>query len=331
MKIIRQQEGCLLPEVICFDAQNPFNSNEKREVEAHIYTPSAGINENTGFMLISHNWGGTWEMCWNWCPIISEKFNLITIDTNYFQSGWQAGDPTYDFGVLQAIDCLQALYEVKSYLDEKNIVCNRCRNYAAGASGGGNVSQMVNKFAPHTFGCIIDLCGMPGLTDEIAFGECLRLNAGYSRNPADENYLSPAKQEIRDFGNLQHLAIQYRCNPDNQVVIVHGVDDDYCSCADKAVIFSNMIRSGFKPDGIFVTPGMVDGIVLTSTGHALGDRPYIIAKYGQRYIAEKGEFIKLVEKDDFDRKSVINYPVSGGQYSIDYRNGAPRISFTAGA
>ncbi|MBE6368466.1 MAG: DUF2920 family protein [Lentisphaerae bacterium] len=328
MQIIKQNPGQLLPEIISFESQNAVNCSGKRTVEAHIYTPTAGINANTGLMLVSHNWGGTWEMCWAWCPVISEKFNLITIDTNYYQSGWQAGDPVvYDFGLLQAIDCLQALYEVKRYLDEKEIVYNRRRNYAAGASGGGNISQMVNKLAPHTFGCIVDLCGMPGLTDEIAFGECLRLNAGYSRDPEDEKYLSPAEQEIRDFGNLQHLAIQRQCNPDNQVVIVHGVDDDYCSCADKAMIFSNMLRAGFKPDGIFVTPGMVDGIVLMGTGHALGDRAYIIAKYGQRYIAEKGEHVKLVEKDDFERRSVINYPVTGGSYIIDYSNGFPRVRF----
>ena len=73
--------------------------------------------------------------------------------------------------------------------------------------------------------------------------------------------------------------------------------------------------------------GMVDGIVLMGTGHALGDRAYIIAKYGQRYIAEKGEHVKLVEKDDFERRSVINYPVTGGSYIIDYSNGVPRVRF----
>ena len=68
--------------------------------------------------------------------------------------------------------------------------------------------------------------------------------------------------------------------------------------------------------------------ILTGTGHSLGDRPYIISKFGQQYIGLKGEYRKLVEKDDFDRKSVITYPVTGGKYVIDFSNGAPRISFS---
>ena len=325
MKILKHVDGAALPEVVQIEVQTVPGGCAGRTVEIHIESPFAGINDNTGLMLVSHNWGGTWEMCWDWCRVLANKFNLICIDTNYYQSGWQAGDPTYDHGLYQAMDCLRALYEVGKYLADNNIKYNPHRIYAAGASGGGNISQMVNKLAPHTFGCIIDLCGMPGLTDDIAFGHG-RLNAGYSKNPADENYLSLAKQQIRDFGNLEHLAIQYKANPDNQVVIVHGVDDDYCSCADKVTIFGNMIRAGFKPEGYFITPGMVDGIVVMHTGHALGDRAYIIAKYGQRFIAEKGEFIKTVAANDFERKSIIEYPVANGFYRIDFTQ-APVLEF----
>ena len=328
MKIIKHDDSVVLPEIISIEAQM-IPGDVEREIEVHIFTPDLGVNANTGLMLVSHNWGGTWEMCWEWCKVLANKFNLICIDTDYFQSGqaWREIRHNYDHGLYQAGDCLRALYEVRRYLDENNIVFNRRRTYAAGASGGGNVSQMVNKLAPHTFGCIIDLCGMPGLTDEIAYGECLRLDAGYSRDPESPFYLAKHMQEIRDFGNPEHLALQYKCNPDNQVVIVHGVDDDYCSCPDKVNIFANMLRAGFKPEGYFITPGMVDGIVVMNTGHAIGDRAYIIAKYGQRFIQEKGEFVKLVECDDFDRKSVIEYPVTGGVYRIDFAQGAPSLSF----
>ena len=328
MQILQLEVQKNLPEIISFEGHNLLNSNEPRVVQAHICWPNAPLNENTGSMLVSHNWGGTWEMCWEWCKVLANKFNLICIDTDYYQSGWVAGDPTYDHGFVQAMDCLRALYEVRNYLIANKLPFNRQRNYAAGASGGGNISQMVNKFAPHTFGCIIDLCGMPGLTDNIAYGVG-RLNAGYSCDPQAENYLAKHMQEIRDFGNLEHLKIQYECNPGNQVVIVHGVDDDYCSCADKAKIFANMLAIGFKPEGYFITPGMVDGLIVLDTGHSIGDRAYIIAKYGQRFIAEHGKFVKLVEADDFERKSKIIYPVTGGVYCIDYASGAPFITFTA--
>lgn len=328
MNILKQNPKSLLPEIISVESQSCFKSSERRSVEAHISYPGAGINENTGMMLVSHNWGGTWEMCWYWCQVLSAKFNLICIDTDYYQTGpWDPKGPAYDFGVLQSIDCLRVLYELRKYMKDNNIAYNRRRIYAAGASGGGNVSQMLNKLAPHTFGCIIDLCGMPGLTDKVAYGESPRLDAGYSRDPEHPNYLAKHMQEIRDYGNPEHLAIQYQYNPESQVVIVHGVDDDYCCCADKVGIFGNMLRAGFKPEGYFITPGMVDGIVVTDTGHPIGDRAYVIAKFGQKFIAEKGEFVKLLEASDFDRQSVIQYPVTGGTYQIDYSNGAPSIAF----
>ena len=327
MRIIKKDQNEVIPEIIAFKGHKLFNSNADREVQAYIAISDRGINENTGIMLVSHNWGGTWSMCWEWCRILANKFNLICIDTDYYQSGWKAGDPVYDLGVIQTMDCLRAFYEIRKYLIENNLPFNRHRNYAAGASGGGGISQMANKFAPHTFGCIIDLCGNPGLTDDIAFG-IGRLNAGYSKDPQAENYLIKHMQEIRNYGNLEHLKIQYACNSDNQVVIVHGVDDDYCSCADKVRIFANMLQAGFKPEGYFITPGMVDGLIVTGTGHALGDRAYIIAQYGQKFIAEQGSMAKLVAADDIERQSRIVYPVTGGSYCIDYSQGSPVIYFT---
>ncbi len=318
-----------LPELADFEGQEYRFAPGARRVEMYIKPPAAGITENTGMMLVSHNWGGTWQLTAPWCDILCDKFNLICISVNYLQSGWQAGDPVpYDHGVLQAMDCLRALYWVRGELTAKGVRFNPRRTYAAGASGGGNVSQMVNKFAPRSFGCIIDLCGMPGLSDDIAFGAG-RLNAGYSRDPQAPNHLTPAMREIRDFGNPAHLALQYAAHPDNQVVIVHGEDDDYCSCADKVAIFEKMIRAGFRPAGVFVTPAMVDGIVLTTTGHPVGDRPYVIARFGRPYIAERGEFVKLAcPADDFALRHVVEYPVTGGIYRIDFGHGAPTIAFS---
>ena len=240
MQIIKKNPNMVVPEIISFEGHKLFNSEDSRFVQAHIAVPDYGLTENIGLMIISHNWGGTWEMCWAWCKILANKFNLICIDTDYYQSGWVAGDQVYDHGVIQTMDCLRAFYEVRKFLIENDLPFNRRRNYAAGASGGGDVSQMLNKFAPHTFGCIIDLCGMPGLTDDIAYGGG-RLNAGYSKDPQAENYLAAHMQEIRDFGNIEHLKIQYACNPDNQVVIIHGVDDDHCIRIVKC--FTNNIRS----------------------------------------------------------------------------------------
>lgn len=298
-----------------------------RDVEYYVRAPKAGINANTGLMLLSHNWGGTWKLTSPWCDLLSDRYNLICLSVNYLQSGeTNHKEVPYDHGVLQAMDCIRALYEVQKNLDAAKIPFNRRRIYAAGASGGGNVSLMVNKLAPATFGCVIDLCGMPGLTDEIAFG-IGKLNAGYSKDPSSPKYLTPAMQEIRDPANPAHLLIQKAANPGNQVVIVHGLDDTSCNPADKMALASRMVRAGFRPATHFLTKADVDGAVVTTTGHAIGNRPEVIAKFGGLYIQEKGPYVKLIpRKSNLDAGGEVIYPVTGGRYVISYQ-GAPTIRF----
>lgn len=301
-----------------------------RDVEFYIRAPKTGITAETGLMLVSHNWGGTWKMTAPWCDILADRFNLICMSVNYLQSGEAVhNDVPYDHGLLQACDCLRALFEVQNRLDAAGIKFNRRRIYAAGASGGGNVSLMVNKLAPATFACIIDLCGMPGLTDEIAYGKC-RLNAGYSQDPASPKYLTPAMQEIRDPGNLAHLKIQYAANSANQVVIVHGLNDTSCSVADKMVIASQMTRAGFRPATHFLTPADIDGKIVTNIGHDIGNRPEVIAKFGGPYMNLTSKFhCQLNAPSNLDAKNDVVYPVTGGRYVISFK-GAPTVRFEAG-
>ena len=82
------------------------------------------------------------------------------------------------------------------------------RIYGTGGSGGGNVIQMANKFAPRTFTCIVGLSGMASLTDDIAFNlpGGSGLNARCSCDPASPAYLTKDMQEIRDLGHPGHLA-----------------------------------------------------------------------------------------------------------------------------
>lgn len=299
----------------------------QREFTVYVRYPDKGVNDNTGLMLLSHNWGGTWKYTAPWCDLLSNRFNLICLSVDYLQSGEVKHDQVpYDHGLLQAVDCLRALYVVQQELDSKKIKFNRRRIYAAGASGGGNVSLMVNKLAPASFACIIDLCGMPGLTDQIAYG-IGKLNAGYSKDPASPKYLSPAMQEIRDPGNPVHLAIQKKLNPGNKVVIVHGLDDQSCNPADKMLIASVMVRANFRPDTHFLTGNDVDGVIVRNTAHSLGNRPEIISKFGGNYIAEDGKFAALIQgKSDFDAQNEIVYPVTGGKYIISFK-GMPTVRF----
>ena len=120
--------------------------------------------------------------------MLANRLNVVVIGVDYLQSG--TDDPKsllpYDFGYLQALDALRALWFVHDGLAKKKLPFASGRIYAAGGSGGGNVSLMCNKLAPRTFACVVDMSGMAKLSDDIAYAlpGGSRLSARYSKDPA---------------------------------------------------------------------------------------------------------------------------------------------------
>lgn len=304
----------------------------ERQMKMHVEEPPAGVNGNTGLMLVLHNWGGVYDApeYLQWSRTFASRYNVIAISVNYLQSGpsWNEHLP-YDHGYLQAMDCLRALHAVWSRLRDRSIAFNEHRIYSMGGSGGGNVTQMVMKLAPHTFACGVDICGMPGLIDAIAYGtgEGTTLNAGYSRDPTSPAYLSVDMQEIRDFGHPKHCRLLKAANPTLKIVIVHGLNDATCPVVPKIEQYRNMVAAGLEVDGHFLTPLDVDGVAVTDTGHAVGDREQVVIKYADEYLREDGRFPKATQgPSDFTRGGEFAYPTSNGQYVISF-DGPPTVRF----
>ncbi len=314
----------------------PFQPGE-RKVKMHVERPSNGINGNTGMMLVLHNWGGRYNEPHYvaWCREFADRYNVVAASVNYLQSGdgepQVVGEKPYDHGYLQAMDCIRALYHLQKQLQKADVTFNPHRVYAMGGSGGGNVTLMANKVAPHTFACVVDICGMPGLTDGIAYGTGeygSQLNAGYSRDPRSPAYLTKDMQRIRDPGDPEHLKLQYQANPKNKVVIVHGLDDTSCPVVHKITIFRNMVAAGFRPDGHFLTPWSVDGEAVTCTTHAVGNRDKVVERFADAYMLEQGKFaLETPGPNDFERAEKVVFPTREGRYIVDYSDGPPTISF----
>lgn len=325
-------KAVLSPEQEISAQEWPFTPGE-RKVKFHVEEPPAGINAGTGFMLVLHNWGGVYDSpeYLKWSKTFAARYNVVAISVNYLQSGpggWGPGKP-YDHGYLQAMDCLRALYAVWKQLKDKGVAVNEHRVYSMGGSGGGNVTEMVMKLAPHTFACGVDICGMPGLLDSIAFGtgEGTSLNAGYSKDPASPAFLSPDMQEIRDFGNYEHCKLLHAANPNLKVVIVHGVTDASCPVVPKIGQFQQMVRAGLDVDGHFLTDFDVDGRAVTNTGHPVGDREQVVVKYADEYLKSDGKFARATAgPSDFTRGGTFEYPTTNGKYVVDF-TAEPTISF----
>ena len=310
-----------------------------RGVRMWVQEPPSGIGANTGLMLVLHNWGGVYNnpTYLAWCRAFSARYNVIAISVNYLQSGkeWiEHKDRPYDHGYLQAMDCLGALYTVRQQLAADAVAYNERRTYVMGGSGGGNVAQMVAKLAPHTFACAVDICGMPGLTDGIAYGTGeygSGLNARYSRDPASPAYLTQDMQEIRDFGNLVHCRLLQRENPELKIVIVHGIHDRSCPVVHKVRQFQHMLMAGLDVDGRFLTEVDVDGDAVTTTGHAVGNRERVVVRFADVYLQENGKHARATSgPSDFARGGEFAYPTTNGEVVVTF-SGYPSVRFNASA
>ena len=294
----------------------------------------ARITAETGLMLTLHNWGGTDCIGTAQPAQLADRLNVVTICVNYLQSGRQASvdDPEpYDFGHLQALDALRALWYVQHQLQQSQQPFDSRRVFATGGSGGGNVTLMCNKLAPRTFTGIIDMCGMTRLNDDIAFhlpgGSSL--NARWSRDPAHPYYLSPDEQELRDTTSPAHLAVARQLGNRCRHVIVHGRADDTCPFADAELLVQNLQQAELDVVPRFIGPGDLDGKVFTSAGHPLGNRTEIVFQVAGDWLAPAGAAsLRRTGPSDFEAKDeAVVYPTTNGRFVISYREGYPVSRF----
>lgn len=307
-----------------------------REFTAYVYYPRGSLaytTSQTGLMLSLHNWGGTKSIGTADPQQLADRYNLIAICVDYLQSGQEPlriPEP-YDFGYLQALDALRALHCIYHGLQEIRHSFDSGRIYCTGGSGGGNVTLMVNKFAPRTFACCIDICGMNRLTDDVAFhlpgGS--PLNAKYSRDPRHASFLSPDAQLIRDAGYPPHLQLLKKLGNSARVIVVHGVDDEACPAAEAKLFISRMQEAQLNVAPRLITQADVDGDVYFSTGHNLGDRTKIVFREAERYLSPASpNLLRRREKNDFDlHDELVRFETPGGRFIISYLKGYPVSRF----
>jgi hypothetical protein len=311
-----------------------------RQVKVTIHYPGGKlekIDARTGMMLSLHNWGGTGCVGTADPLQLVERYNVVCLCVDYLQSGKQASidDPEpYDFGYLQALDALRALYWLDHSLTSRKVEFARKRVYATGGSGGGNVTLMVNKLAPRTFACCIDICGMAKLSDDIAFNlpGGSDLNARYSRDKSNPYYLSPDHQELRYVGNPAHLKVMRNLCVDGgcRVIVVHGAEDRTCPVDDALEMVTNLRAARFKVDTKFVSLNDLDGEVFTGTGHSLGNRTLIVQRVSKEYLFPNGAHETMrFGRNDFECRDEIIYPTTNGRFVISYANGYPVGRFEA--
>ncbi len=300
-----------------------------RTIKVGLHYPGGklvNVGADTGLMLSLHNWGGTGCGGSANPDALANRLDVVAICVDYLQSGRKASieDPEpYDFGYLQGLDALRALWFVFDGLTQRKSPFAGGRIYVTGGSGGGNVALMANKLAPRTFTAVIGMCGMAKLSDDIAFNLAggSPLNARWSQDPASPNYLSPAGQEIRFIGNPEHLKVMKKLGSGARIFVVHGRDDRTCPFADAEEMVTNFAAAGLDVTPHFVGPDDLDGRVFTSSAHPLGNRTEIVFQVAADALKTN---IRRRQPSDFElRDELVRYPVSGGAFVVSYENGYP--------
>lgn len=315
---------------VMLPAQESPHRPGPRRIKVYVYYPGQsinGVNAKTGLMLSLHNWGGTHARGTADPAFLVERYNVVAICVDYLQSGKRGKTEPYDFGYLQALDALRALWFVFDGLDRQDKPFARGRIFSAGGSGGGNVSLMVNKLAPRTFACIIDCSGMAKLSDDIAFNlpGGSRLDACWKREPDSAHHLTKDAQALRFVGNPQHLVKMKSLGNACKIVVSHGSQDLVCPIEDAREMVRNMKAAGLDVEAHFITKADFEGKIITNTGHSVGNRTLIVDKFAGRYLSRAGpSALSRSGKCDFElRDETVRYATPNGAYVISYKVGYP--------
>lgn len=302
-----------------------------RQVRVYVRYPGGSLDkvtEQTGLFLDLHNWGGTFHSGTADPEALANRYNTVVICVDYLQSGqdWKE-TPPYDFGYLQALDAIRALYWVYDGLETHGVPFHKGRVYSTGGSGGGNVTLMVNKLAPRTLACAVDMCGMAKLADDLAFGIPGRttLDARYSPDPEHPRYLNADIQALRFAGHPRHAARMKSLGNTCCLIVVHGVEDASCPVEDAREMVANLQAADLHVEAHWITKEDVDGEVFKTAGHALGDRTKIVFEAADKYLLPGGSHAAVREgKTDFEHADeAVRYETPGGVYVISYKNGWP--------
>ncbi len=291
-----------------------------------------GVNAQTGIMLTLHNWGGSDCVGTADPRVLAQRLNVVAVCVNYLQSGKadsvDAPEP-YDFGYLQALDALRALWWVREQLTTLGKPFADDRLFCCGGSGGGNVTLMANKLAPRTFACVVDMCGMKKLSDDIAFNlpGGSSLNARWSRDPRSRNFLSPDEQALRFVGHPAHLAAMKQLGATSKVVVIHGTEDALCPFADAVEMVDAMKRAGLDVEAKFISKADLDGKVHKTAGHFFGTTDIVLGA-AEKYLRPDGaDARRRTGPSDFARRDAVRYRTQGGEFVISYAAGFPVGSF----
>lgn len=228
-------------------------------------------------------------------------------------------------GILQALDIINATEHAISNnnIPRKNVIL-------VGSSYGGYIANMATKLAPQTFRAVFDNSSWahPNLLYIVGrhFNKAeinkkthsnivtkLFLRSAWTLKAGLPNTLNNNRYGIRDFSEKQ-IKEMIKNGLQTFYYFVHAENDLVANTKDKIEMVSYLIQHGIKAYMEVMTEEDVDGRYVKVLKHGMNLSLLTLFDKGYQEIAEH----ITSDKNNFDNKSKVIYPVQEYQYVFDY-------------
>lgn len=241
-----------------------------------------------------------------------------------------------DFGLIQAIDVLTVIADLKQNKEYQNI--NWSKLSIVGSSHGGYIASMCDKLAPNTFSTIVNNSGWIKPYIDFPYietsGSYARLKAKtkdnnyWSKNINDKNFLSLRHYEIRDLSNIKHLKTHSKIKNNIKsckYIFIHTSEDHLIPINEKDNYIKQLEEKGYDITYLRLSNvSQLDGKTFKNLGHGANAS---IKGLVIDYIIKNRDNLNKIVKSDFDLHSKIKYNCNNGKYIINYNNKYPKVRF----
>lgn len=191
-----------------------------------------------------------------------------------------------NFGVMQALDHLYVLEDIKKIEALKNVNKTIC----IGSSHGGYIANMIAKINPSAIDYVIDnssytkapLNYVVGKDNNVDFPEC-RIRSGkvtlncfvqtyWTMDKNSKYYFSSDREDIRNINHYEHIKSMAKSgNSKTKYIFYHSTKDKLAPVADKVTLAQTLELNGFECDvKILENEQDIDGKFIKNLEHGMG-------------------------------------------------------------
>lgn len=310
---------------VIITGQPLLQNGMERELKVLFNEPDAGINPDTGMLIIIGGYGSklTSNIYIKMRGVFADLYNMITVQCDFFGYEYMSPDCSkidvsfqeteesyHEMGPMQAMDHLIAIQGVMKIIEMNGMAFNKNNIIFYGHSHGAYLSYLCNAFAPKLISAIIDNSAylFPYYIDHdrVVKHDLLKKEQIQVELSHKFHYLISDLIEDRQIYDLQYL--YQRVNNNAQILSFHGSEDTMIPYEDKRKFIKTIDHAILHQ----VTPEQVDHKIFYSAKHSLDmdflhffNYVYQTYRLGMGSSLERGIFSEVTYRTEKYRYKVV--------------------------